>query len=414
MTETATPETPTAPGVPAFPLSRAAGCPFDPPPRYAELREEAPVSPVRLWNGSVAWLLTRYEDQRAVLADPRFSSDTTRPGYPAQSAGVQARRDPAHLPFIVQDGADHQRQRRMFTAHFTVRRIAAMRPRIQEVIDRLLDAMEAAGPPADLVSAFALPMPSLVISELLGVPHRDHALFQRAARTLVTLGSTPEESRAASRELAGYLDDLITVKDRNPADDLLSTLIVERVRTGELERRLLVENAMLLLSAGHETTANMTALGTLALLHHPGQLAAVRDGDDPARVAHAVEELLRYLTITHSGRRRVAVEDVEIAGTLIRAGEGVVLANDAANRDGAVFPDPDRLDIDRPEVRRHMAFGHGAHQCLGQNLARAELQLAYPALLRRFPRLRTTVPDSELRFKEDMLVYGVHELPVTW
>ncbi|MFJ2212234.1 cytochrome P450 [Streptomyces sp. NPDC101062] len=413
MTGTAVPAADPA-AVPAFPYRRATGCPFDPPPQYAELREEAPVSPIRLWNGAVAWLLTRYEDQRAVLADPRFSADVTRPGHPVQSAGVHARRDPAHLPFLVQDDPEHHHTRRMFTAHFTVKRVATMKPRIQEVIDHLLDAMEAAGPPADLVSAFALPMPSLVIGELLGVPHGDHALFQRAARTLVTLDSTPEQARAAAGELAGYLDDLITVKDSDPADDLLSTLVVERVRTGELDRAQLVENAVLLLAAGHETTANMTALGTLALLHHPEQLAAVRDSDDPARVANAVEELLRYLTITHSGRRRVATEDVEIAGTLVRAGEGVVLANDAGNRDGTVFPDPDRLDIDRTGVRRHIAFGHGTHQCLGQNLARAELQLAYPALLRRFPGLRTTVPDSEIRFKEDMLVYGVHELPVAW
>ncbi|MEE1801706.1 cytochrome P450 [Streptomyces sp. JV176] len=413
MTGTAVPAADPA-AVPAFPYRRATGCPFDPPPQYAELREEAPVSPIRLWNSAVAWLLTRYEDQRAVLADPRFSADVTRPGHPVQSAGVHARRDPAHLPFLVQDDPEHHHTRRMFTAHFTVKRVATMKPRIQEVIDHLLDAMEAAGPPADLVSAFALPMPSLVIGELLGVPHGDHSLFQRAARTLVTLDSTPEQARAAAGELAGYLDDLITVKDSDPADDLLSTLVVERVRTGELDRAQLVENAVLLLAAGHETTANMTALGTLALLHHPEQLAAVRDSDDPARVANAVEELLRYLTITHSGRRRVATEDVEIAGTLVRAGEGVVLANDAGNRDGTVFPDPDRLDIDRTGVRRHIAFGHGTHQCLGQNLARAELQLAYPALLRRFPGLRTTVPDSEIRFKEDMLVYGVHELPVAW
>ncbi|WP_040025519.1 cytochrome P450, partial [Streptomyces sp. 150FB] len=175
-----------------------------------------------------------------------------------------------------------------------------------------------------------------------------------------------------------------------------------------------VQNAILLLIAGHETTANMTALGTLALLRNPEQLAVVRDTDDPGRVALAVEELLRYLTIVHTGRRRVATEDVEVAGHLVRAGEGVILVTDSANRDPEAFPDADRLDIDRPGVRRHMAFGHGTHQCLGQNLARTELQLAYPALLRRFPNLATAVPDEELRFKDDMLVYGLHALPVTW
>ncbi|MFJ4918397.1 cytochrome P450 [Streptomyces sp. NPDC088725] len=410
MTETAIPET----SVPDFPFRRATGCPFDPPPRYAELRTEAPVSPVRIWSGQTAWLITRYADQRAVLADPRFSSDTNKPGHPAQSPGVKARRSTAEQPFIVKDDPEHNHIRRMFTAHFTVKRVASMAPRLQQIIDGLLDDMEAAGPPADLVEDFALPMPSLVISELLGVPAEDRGIFQRAARKLVGLHTSAEEVLEANAELGAYLAGLIDIKDKAPGDDLLSSLVVERMRTGELNRDQLVENAILLLIAGHETTANMTALGTLALLHNPEQLAVVRDSDDPARIASAVEELLRYLTIVHTGRRRVATEDVEVAGTLVRAGEGVILVNDSGNRDPEVFPDGDRLDIDRPGVRRHMAFGHGTHQCLGQNLARTELQLAYPALLRRFPNLRTAVPDEELRFKDDMLVYGVHGLPVTW
>jgi cytochrome P450 len=410
MTETAIPET----TVPDFPFRRATGCPFDPPPKYAELREAEPVSPVRIWNGQTAWLVSRSADQRAILSDPRFSSDVTKPGFPAQSAGIKARRQSAELPFIVKDDPDHNRTRLMFTAHFTVKRVASMVPRLQQIIDGLLDEMEAAGPPADLVESFALPMPSLVISELLGVPSEDRGLFQRTARTLIAINSDVEAVMAANDELADYLGDLVDSKNKEPGDDLLSSLIVERMRGGELSRGQLVQNAILLLIAGHETTANMTALGTLALLRNPEQLAVVRDTDDPARVALAVEELLRYLTIVHTGRRRVATEDVEVAGHLVRAGEGVILVTDSANRDPEAFPDADRLDIDRPGVRRHMAFGHGTHQCLGQNLARTELQLAYPALLRRFPNLATAVPDEELRFKDDMLVYGLHALPVTW
>ncbi|KIF66315.1 cytochrome P450 [Streptomyces sp. AcH 505] len=410
MTETAIPGT----TVPDFPFARATGCPFDPPPQYAALREAEPVTPVRIWNGQIAWLVTRYADQRAILADPRFSADSTRPGHPSQSAGIKVRRESAELPFIVKDDPEHNQVRRMFTAHFSVKRVAAMVPRLQQIIDGLLDDMAAAGPPADLVEDFALPMPSLVISELLGVPSGDRGIFQRTARRLIRLHATAEEVLAANDELSAYLGDLIDTKEKTPADDLLSTLIKERVRTGELTKDQLVQNAILLLIAGHETTANMTALGTLALLHNPEQLAAVRDSDDPARIAGAVEELLRYLTIVHTGRRRVAIEDVDVAGTLVRAGEGVILVNDSANRDPEAFAEADRLDIDRPGVRRHMAFGHGTHQCLGQNLARMELQLAYPALLKRFPKLHTTVPDEDIRFKDDMLVYGVHGLPVAW
>ncbi|MEW2291368.1 cytochrome P450 [Streptomyces sp. NPDC006743] len=399
---------------PAFPAGRTAGCPFDPPALYTELRQREAPARVRIWDGSTPWLVTRHDDQRAVLADPRFSADPSRPGFPSPSAGFKAQGAAEIQAFVTQDDPEHARQRRMLAGHFTVRRVAALAPRIQEIIDGLLDRMEAAGPPADLVEDFALPMPSLVIGELLGVPREDQPLFQDAARAMIARDSTVDEFTAARSRLASYLRELIASKERAPGDDLLSSLVVERVRGGELDSALLVEIAVSLLVAGHETTANMTALGTLVLLADPARLAVVRDSRDPARVASAVEELLRYLTITHSGLARVATEDVEVGGRLVRAGEGVILANAAGNRDAAVFTDPDRFDPARADVRRHLAFGHGVHQCLGQNLARTELQLAYPALLRRFPDLRVAVPHDAVAFKHDMLIYGVHELPVTW
>jgi cytochrome P450 len=170
---------------------------------------------------------------------------------------------------------------------------------------------------------------------------------------------------------------------------------------------------VLLLIAGHETTANMIALGTLALLEHPEQLAALRDAGNPQLVAAAVEELLRYLTIVHFGLRRVALADIEIGDRIIRAGDGVILATVAGNRDEQVFADPDRLDIHR-DARRHVAFGFGVHQCLGQPLARVELQVAYGTLYRRIPSLRLAVDREQVPFKDDGLVYGVYELPVTW
>jgi cytochrome P450 len=256
-------------------------------------------------------------------------------------------------------------------------------------------------------------VPSLVICRLLGVPYADHDFFQRRSRILVNREQPLERVVAAQDDLIDYLEAVIADKLADPADDLLSRLAVEQVATGALSRREAALMAMLLLIAGHETTANMIALGTLALLEHPDQLAALRAADDPALIAGAVEELLRYLTIVHSGRRRVAVEDIEIDGQTIEAGDGVILASDAANRDQHQFADPDRLDVHRGPPG-HVAFGFGVHQCLGQPLARVELQVVYGTLYRRIPGLRLAVGLDQIPFKHDSNVYGVYELPVTW
>lgn len=251
-----------------------------------------------------------------------------------------------------------------------------------------------------------------MICELLGVPYADHDFFQENSKILISRSAAPEERGAAHAKLIGYLDELMGHKIARPADDLLSGLGT-RVGAGELSRREAAETGVLLLIAGHETTANMIALGTLALLEHPDQLALLRDSDDPKAVAGAVEELLRYLNITHGGRRRVAVEDIEIGGEVIRAGEGIIVPNDIGNRDPEVFADPDRLDLGR-DARRHVAFGFGVHQCLGQPLARMELQVVYSTLYRRIPTLRLDAGLEDLSFKHDGAVYGVYELPVAW
>ena len=396
---------------PDFPMARATGCPFDPPPALREQRSRAPISRVRIWDGSTPWLVTRYEDQRALLGDPRISADPTRAGYPQQSAGLKARRTEA-TSFIIKDDPDHARERRMVTAAFSIKRVEALRPAIQRIVDALIDELLAGPKPADLVQAFALPVPSLVICEMLGVPYADHEFFQRLSNILIKRTATPEESVAALRELVDYLDRLVGEKIAHPADDLLSVLAA-RVTAGELSRHEAASMGQLLLVAGHETTANMIALGTLALMEHPEQLARVRESEDPKLIASTVEELLRYLNIVHSGRRRVALEDIEIGGVTIRAGEGLVLANDIGNRDPDVFADPDSLDVGR-NPRQHIAFGFGVHQCLGQPLARVELQVVYSTLYRRIPTLRAAVPIEELPFKHDGVVYGVYELPVTW
>ncbi|WP_328744397.1 cytochrome P450 [Streptomyces sp. NBC_00285] len=394
---------------PEFPMSRAARCPFDPPPALRELQEKGPLAKVRLWDGSEPWLVTRYAEQRAILADPRVSADTDRPGYPSKASSEAGE---GKLSFIMMDDPEHARLRRMVTAPFAIKRIEALRPAVQRIVDGLIDDLLAGPQPADLVEAFALPLPSLVICELLGVPYDDHALFQENTRTMVRTTATPEARSAATREIAGYLSGQLAERFTEPRDDLL-TGIAGRVTAGELTHGQAVEMALLLLIAGHETTANMIALGTAALLEHPDQLALLRDTDDPALIASAVEELLRYLHITHQGRRRAVTEDIEIAGQVIKAGEGVIMVNETGNRDPRVFDDPDRLDITR-DARRHVAFGFGVHQCLGQPLARMELQVVYGTLYRRIPTLKFARALEDVKFKHDAFIYGIHELPVTW
>lgn len=397
---------------PEYPMDRAAGCPFDPPPTLKTMQQQAPLRRVRLWDRSTPWLVTRYAEQRALLADSRISADATRPGYPSPApVGTDTDGGPK-VSFILMDDPEHARLRRMVTAPFAVKRIEALRPRVQQIVDELIDGMLASEKPVDLVEAFALPVPSLVICELLGVPYSDHDFFQDNSKIVVHRDSTTEQRSAALGRLAEYLDGLVGDKIDEPREDLLSDL-ARRVESGELPRQEAARMGVLLLIAGHETTANMISLGTLALLEHPDQLAELRESDDPKLIASAVEELLRYLHITHNGRRRVASEDIEIAGEVIRAGEGVILPNDIGNRDPDAFSEPDTLDI-RRDARHHVAFGFGVHQCLGQPLARLELQVVYGTLYRRIPTLRLATDMDSVRFKHDGSVYGVYQLPVTW
>ena len=400
-------------GLATYPMRRQASCPFDPPPELARLRAEAPVTRVRIWDDSTPWLITDYADQRAVLADPRFSSDLSRDGFPCTTSAVKARRvnNPA---LITMDNPEHDRYRRMFTYDFMIKRVEALRPRIQSIVDGLIDDLVRQGPPADLLRALALPVPSLVICQLLGVPYTDHDYFQERTQLIVSRDVDVTQVVRATGELTEYLTGLLRAKDADPGDDLLSRLVVSQVRPGNITLKQAADTAILLLAAGHETTANMIGLGTLALLRNPEQLRIVRETGDPKVIAGTVEEMLRYLSIVHYGRRRVATEDVVIGGELIRAGEGVILAGDAANRDPSAFSgDPDQLDV-RREARHHVAFGYGIHQCLGQSLARVELQVVYGTLFRRLPGLALAVPFEELPFRNDMVIYGVHELPLTW
>jgi cytochrome P450 len=309
------------------------------------------------------------------------------------------------------DPPEHTRYRRMLTRYFTVRRMRQLAPRIEQIVSEHLDAMERNGPPADLVPAFARPIPSLVICELLGVPYEDKVTFQRCTSTLLRLDADEDEISAARDELWQYMLDLVAAKRQHPDGALLGSLIQTGAADTALTDERLAGIGQLLLVAGHETTANMLALGTYALLGHPNQLCALREEADLAD--RAVEELLRYLTIVQFGTVRVAREDVEFAGRRIRAGETVVASLAAADRDPVQFPEPDELDLARP-ASQHVAFGHGIHQCLGQQLARVEMKVAYRALFRRFPRLRLAVRPDQVPMRDDMFIYGVHRLPVAW
>ncbi|MCH6160871.1 cytochrome P450 [Streptomyces marispadix] len=399
-------------GRPTVTLPAERTCPFSPPAVYERMREEAPVSRVALPSGGTAWALTRHEDVRAMLADPRFSSDRTNPGFPVFSEGQQQLAARSRKTLISMDPPEHGPARRAVVGEFTVRRMEALRPRIQEIVDEHVEAMLDGPRPADLVKSLSLPVPSLVICELLGVPYEDHEFFQ-ARSSLLLRRSEPIARREQARdELRDYLDELVTAKEQDPTDgDLLGRQILKQRETGRGDHVDLVSLAVLLLIAGHETTANMISLGTFALLEHPGERE--RLAQDPDAMPGAVEELLRYFSIVDLVTARVATEDVEIGGVLIRAGEGVLGLGNSANHDPGVYPRPHELDIGRGD-RHHVAFGYGAHQCLGQNLARMELQMVFATLFRRIPGLRLAVPAGELPFKDDSNIYGLYELPVTW
>ncbi|MFF5979504.1 cytochrome P450 [Streptomyces olindensis] len=394
-------------GLPAFPAERAARCPLDPPPAYADWRKAEGLQRAVRKNGGPVWVVSRYEDVRAALADPRLSSDSRNPNSPQHTPGNDIR------AVIHMDAPEHAEHRRMLAGEFTVKRLNAWRPGIEKVVNQFLDEMISKGRPADLVQEFALPVPSMVICLMLGVPYSDHAFFQERSAYLVNPKATPEEVGRASVEILQYMGELVERKEREPGDDILSRQVHDYVLKGDMTRERAALNGLTLLVAGHETTSNMIGLSVVALLKNPEIAARIREADNRATAANAVEELLRYLSIAITPMHRVATEDLTIGGQLIRAGEVVTVNLPAANRDSAFLADADTLDIDR-STRGHVAFGHGPHQCLGQNLARIEMEIALPALLRRLPGLRIAVPEDQIEYRHDMNTYGVHALPVTW
>ena len=392
----------------SYPMQRR--CPFDPPEEYSELRSKDRFARVRLWDGTQPYLLTDYADIRVVLSHPRFSCEPVREGFPHIFEGRKVA-DIADRSFLRLDNPEHDRLRRMVMKDFTVRKVEQLRPKIESVVARLIENFALLPQGSDFVEHFSAPLPTEIITLLLGIPYEDHEIFHRATRIQFGTKSTPAEVRESLVELFAYLDALITRKEKDPQDDIVSRLIIEQLTPGNVDRQTLINIVRLLLSAGHQTTQNMTALGVLTLLQHPDQLALIKKRPDT--IPGAVEELLRYSSVLHMGARRLALEDIDVNGFVVKAGEGVVCSIPAANRDEKLFPDPDRFDVTR-DAHAHVAFGFGVHQCLGQVLARVELQVVYGRLFKRLPNLRLAAPFDELRFRHDMFVYGIHELPLAW
>ncbi|MEU5599362.1 cytochrome P450 [Streptomyces sp. NPDC020298] len=392
----------------AFPQDRT--CPYHPPTAYDPLRAHRPLARVTLFDGRPAWLVTGHATARTLLSDPRLSSDRTRHGFPVTTPRIAAARD-RKVALLGADDPEHHTQRRMMVPNFTLRRAAELRPAIQRIVDERLDAMIGQGPPAELVGAFALPVPSMVICSLLGVPYADHEFFEEQSRRLLR-GPEPADTLDARDQLEAYLGELIDGKAKSPepGDAILDDLVHQRLREGTLDRAEVVSLAVILLVAGHETTANMISLGTFTLLGQPERLAELRA--DPALLPGAVEELMRLLSIA-DGLLRTALEDIEVEGTTIRAGDGVVFATSVINRDESVYAEPDTLDWHRP-ARHHVGFGFGIHQCLGQNLARAEMEIALGTLFERLPGLRLAARPEDIPFKPGDTIQGMLELPVTW
>jgi cytochrome P450 len=377
---------------------------LDPVEQMAQRRRQEPVSRLSVPFGLRVWLVTGDEPVREVLASlDGFSNDF---GRFAGKIGISVGQDPGGLGFA--DAPVHTRLRKMLTPEFTMRRLARLQPRIEAIVADRLDALENADAPADLWHEFALPIPALTICELLGVPYADREYFQKLSTARFDMGDGAHTaSLDAVGESLSYLGGLITEQRRAPGEGLLGSLI--RAHGDAIDDRELAGLADGVLTGGLETSASMLALGALVLMDDPGMAGRMRAGDD---VDQMVEELLRYLTVVQVAFPRVAVRDLQIAGIPIRAGDVVMCSLSGANRDDLTGPAPDRMDPARRPGRSHLAFGYGVHRCIGAELARMELRIAFPALMSRFPHMRPAVAAEDLKFRRASIVFGLDELPV--
>ena len=395
-----------------FPGARDSRCPFNPPPHLSPTQASRRPAKARTWDGAEPWLITQHELACTALRDQSFSSDPRNQGWAEKSASFSATMG-ADRNLRTMDNPEHAAQRRMLAPEFTIGRISQMRSSIEALVDRHINAMLHTGGTVDLVEAYTLPVPLLVLCELMGIPESDSPLL--AAISEETIGDNSYEVAAeAGQRLSNYIREFISHRDRIPDGSLVARLLDQHVSTGNMTEDELVDLMRLFIVAGHETTANQLGLSFLALLSDPDLMEEMRRAVAEGYLANAVEELLRFMSVSHLGRRRVAVADTSIGDQVIRAGEPIIVANSTADRDPAVYENPDVIDFTRPNAKRHLAFGFGVHQCLGQHLSRLELAVAIPRLLERVPGLRLAVSPDEVVFKENHAVYGVRSLPVTW
>lgn len=390
-----------------YPLTQDT--PLEPPQEWEELRRGCPVADVRLPNGAPAKLLTRHEDVKAMLADPRFVRDI-RVGTRSEDAED----DPGDLTQMVPStGEEHLRWRRLVGRWFTAKRMKQLRPSMEQTAEELIDTMVASGAPADLKAGLGFPLPVFVICDMLGVPAQDRERFSRWSDILLNLTRyTEQEMQESQQEFVAYMAGHIEAKKAEPADDLISALIEQRENEGDgLGDTELLGTAMGLLVAGHETTANM--IGKMVAMLLADRSRWKRLLEDPSKVRTAVEESLRADANAGFGLSRVLSEDTEVAGEHLPEGSAVVCSMAAANRDEQVFTDPEDMDLHRVP-NPHLSFGTGAHSCLGQALARTELQVSLEVLLRKLPTLELAVPPEGLQRVEGLLVGGLREVPVRW
>ena len=394
----------------SFPMVRR--CPLDPPEEFQRARESGVIEQVTIWNGTKAWLVTRYDDVVQVLTDSRFSADPSRPNYPSptESRATLLLNEPPALGQM--HPPEHTKIRRIFGPMFAVRRLELLRPQVITLVDDLIVGLKAVGPPADLYGDFARPVTTQVIAYLLGIPQEDNRLFSECA--LARAFHTRGDALAAGEKLGNYFDTLLSRREKELGDgqDVISLLVKNQIRPGHLTHDQAIVLLRNLLVNGQNTTASNIALGTLALLRAPAQFAAIQA--DPERIPAAIEEILRYATTAHFQSPRTATEDVELRGQIIRKGEGVIASLPSANRDPRIFPNPDAFDITR-DARRHLAFASGIHSCLGQPLARLELEVVFRALASQLPSLELAEPFESITFTgNESQTYGVHRLPVKW